>query len=128
MVPIEIPSFEPRQSALFKLPRELISHIGSFLYNPLELTQDDRLSWNIFASFGDNESDRRQELSDLINFGSSCRAIWKEVRPIMFRCIRTPEIDKINEVIERHNDWGRHVKSLIIDLSAFEDEVRRNPW
>lgn len=121
-------------SPISRLPSEIVRTICSMLYDPLRMTQEDRFAWNIFSSFGDNPPARRQGLADLVAFGSTEKAIWSEVRPSLFRCIRVADDEHLNAVVAAKDDWGKHVRSIVIDMSLFESDERqswdrgRNPW
>lgn len=127
---------QPVECQIAQLPSEIIQNIISHLYDPLRLTQADRLTWNIFSSFGDNLPSRREGLTDLVAFGMTGKALWREVRPSLFRCIRVADEGSLAEVTAPENGWAKHVKSLIVDMSLFEEnEVEegqaaplRNPW
>lgn len=116
------------------LPSEILQNIAAYLYAPLRMTQADRFAWNIFSSFGDNPPSRRQGLADLVSLGATCRALWSEVRPSLFRCIRVADDEHLEAIITAKDDWAKHVRSIVIDMSLFESDERqtwdrgRNPW
>ena len=126
--------FDDRSNPFERLPCEIIQSIISNLYDPMRMTQADRFAWNIFSSFGDNPPSRRQSLADLVAFGSTNKAIWSEVRPHLFRCIRVADDEHLEAVVASKDDWGKHVRSMVIDMSLFESDERqlwdrgRNPW
>jgi hypothetical protein len=135
MVPVnEIATLCGGGSPLERLPREILRHIASYLYNPLALTQEDRLAWGVFSSFGDNLPSRRQGLVDLVALGSTSKALWSEVRPSLLRCIRVADEERLRTVVASKDDWGKHVRSIVVDMSLFEGDERqswdrgRNPW
>ncbi|KAL1412617.1 hypothetical protein Q8F55_000364 [Vanrija albida] len=109
---------------LLDLPREVIRAIAVHIYDPLELTQQDRLTWGIFSTV-DMHEERQDALFSLIALGDTCRKVRREVRVILFRCIRIPTVWHAYEAAKY--DWAPFVRSIIIDLTMFDlDEVPRN--
>lgn len=98
----------PRPS-LTSLPGHLIREIGLHLYNPLHLTQQDRLTWSIFSTV-DMDPPREQGLNDLVNLSLTCSKVRRDLRRIFFRCVRVHGLEKARELIEHRDDWGRDVK------------------
>lgn len=110
---------------LLRLPQEILQLLASFLYDPLRITQEERLSWNIFSSLCDNLPERTFELCDLISFSVCNKTIWEAVRPSLYRCIRISEWEQLERI--RHQDaaeWRPFVKSLIFDCGIFEEEIQ----
>lgn len=116
------PSFPlmSRRPGLLDLPREVLRTIALHIYDPLELTQQDRLSeykclqalrtaWGIFSTV-DMHQERQDALTSLIAFGMTCRKVRREVRVVQFRCIRTPTVQHLETVVQNRDTWGRYVK------------------
>ncbi|ORY23801.1 hypothetical protein BCR39DRAFT_342552 [Naematelia encephala] len=103
------------------LPREVIRNIALHIYDPLYLTQQDRLTWGIFSTV-DMHQERQDDLASLVSFGSSCRRARREVRVVLFRCIRTPTVNHVEEVIRNRRGWAKYVRSVIVDLTMFDSE------
>ncbi|WVR04236.1 hypothetical protein IAU60_001236 [Kwoniella sp. DSM 27419] len=101
------------------LPREVIRLIALRIYDPLEITQQDRLTWGIFSTV-DMHQERQDDLAALIALGQVSRKIRREVRRILFTCVRIPSIEHAEELIENKDGWARYVKSIIIDLNMFD--------
>ncbi|WVF70389.1 hypothetical protein IAT40_005179 [Kwoniella sp. CBS 6097] len=101
------------------LPREVIRHIALEIYDPLEMTQQDRLTWGIFSTV-DMHQERQDDLWTLISLGQVCRKIRREVRRILFTCVRIPSVEHAEELISNRDGWARYVKSIIIDLNMFD--------
>jgi hypothetical protein len=53
---------------------------------------------------------RQAALDSLIEFGWTCRKVRKEVKVVLFRCIRTTSIEAVQNVISHRSDWGQFVK------------------
>ncbi|WWC87408.1 uncharacterized protein L201_002297 [Kwoniella dendrophila CBS 6074] len=111
----------PSRITITDLPREVIRLIALKIYDPLELTQQDRLTWGIFSTV-DMHQERQDDLASLISLGMTCRKIRREVRRIQFTCIRIPGVEWAEEVIRNSDGWPRYVKSIIIDLSMFDSD------
>ncbi|KAL7423960.1 hypothetical protein Q5752_001545 [Cryptotrichosporon argae] len=110
------------------LPREVIRNIVNQLYDPLELTQQDRLTWGIFSTV-DMHQEREDCLLSLVAFGSTCRRVRREVRATIFRCIRISSTAHAHEVVRNRGGWARYVRSMIVDLTMFDDARRpRSCW
>ncbi|WVW79020.1 hypothetical protein I302_100983 [Kwoniella bestiolae CBS 10118] len=103
------------------LPREVIRLIALKIYDPLELTQQDRLTWGIFSTV-DMHQERQDDLASLISLGMVSRKIRREVRRILFTCVRVSGVHWAEEVIENRDGWARYVKSIIIDLTMFDSD------
>lgn len=54
--------------------------------------------------------EREDDLASLVALGSTCRKIRREVRVLLFRCIRTPTLRHVEEVVRNRDGWGRYVK------------------
>jgi hypothetical protein len=71
---------------------------------------------------------------DLVALGSTSKALWSEVRPSLLRCIRVADEERLRTVVASKDDWGKHVRSIVVDMSLFEGDERqswdrgRNPW
>ncbi|WVQ68712.1 uncharacterized protein L199_006921 [Kwoniella botswanensis] len=111
----------PSRISITDLPREVIRLIALKIYDPLELTQQDRLTWGIFSTV-DMHQERQDDLASLISLGMVCRKIRREVRRILFTCVRVSGVDWAEEVIENRDGWARYVKSIIIDLTMFDSD------
>ncbi|OCF76392.1 hypothetical protein I204_02087 [Kwoniella mangroviensis CBS 8886] len=103
------------------LPREVIRLIALKIYDPLELTQQDRLTWGIFSTV-DMHQERQDDLASLISLGMVCRKIRREVRRILFTCVRVSGVHWAEEIIGNRDGWARYVKSIIIDLTMFDSD------
>ncbi|WVQ75334.1 hypothetical protein IAR50_004951 [Cryptococcus sp. DSM 104548] len=112
----------PIAFSLADLPREVLSVIALAIYDPLELSQQDRLTWGIFSTV-DMHEERQESLRSLIHLGLTCRKIRREVRPILFTCVRVGSVESAEEMIQNHATWGVYVRSIIIDCSMFEAQA-----
>jgi hypothetical protein len=54
--------------------------------------------------------ERQDDLYSVIEFGSVCRKIRREVRVVLFRCIRTPTIRHVETVLANRDGWARYVR------------------
>lgn len=95
--------------SLADLPCEVISMIARTIYDPLTITQKDRLTWGIFSTV-DMDQDRQNSLDTLIALGMTCRKIRREVKGILFTCVRVHDQDKGLELIEHRETWGIYVR------------------
>ncbi|WWC58935.1 uncharacterized protein I303_101480 [Kwoniella dejecticola CBS 10117] len=111
----------PPRLTITDLPREVIRLIALKIYDPLELTQQDRLTWGIFSTV-DMHQERQDDLASLISLGMVSRKIRKEVRRILFQCVRVSGVHWAEEVIQNREGWARYVKSIIIDLTMFDSD------
>ncbi|UOH82149.1 hypothetical protein LQV05_004842 [Cryptococcus neoformans] len=102
----------PGAMSLADLPCEIIRMIARTIYDPLKITQKDRLNM---------DRDRQNSLNVLIALGMTCRKIRREVKGILFTCVRVHDQDKGVELIEHRDTWGIYVRSIIIDLSMFDN-------
>ncbi|ODN91375.1 hypothetical protein L198_05887 [Cryptococcus wingfieldii CBS 7118] len=109
----------PTACSLPDLPREVLSVIALAIYDPLELSQQDRLTWGIFSTV-DMHEERQESLRSLIHLGLTCRKIRREVKPLLFTCVRVGTVECAKEMIENYATWGVYVRSIIIDCSMFE--------
>lgn len=66
-------------------------------------------AWGIFSTV-DMHQERQEDLASLIALGKTCRKLRKEVRVVTFRCIRTPTIRHVEDVIAARKDWAVFVK------------------
>jgi hypothetical protein len=66
-------------------------------------------AWGIFSTV-DMHQERQDDLASLVALGSTCRKIRKEVRVLLFRCIRTPTLSHVEEVLRNADGWARYVK------------------
>ncbi|WWD21861.1 hypothetical protein CI109_106349 [Kwoniella shandongensis] len=105
--------------SLADLPREVLRLIALRLYDPLELTQQDRLTWGIFSTV-DMHQERQDDLATLVALGWTCRKIRREVRRILFNCVRIPSVEHAEELVRNKDGWATYVKSIIIDLTMFD--------
>ncbi|OCF38826.1 hypothetical protein I317_07399 [Kwoniella heveanensis CBS 569] len=64
--------------------------------------------------------ERQDDLWTLISLGQVCRKIRREVRRILFTCVRIPSVEHAEELISNRDGWARYVKSIIIDLNMFD--------
>ena len=70
---------------------------------------DAHLAWGIFSTV-DMHQERQDDLASLVAFGQVCRKVRREARIILFRCIRTPTIEHVRQVIQNRDGWSRYVK------------------
>ncbi|WRT65261.1 uncharacterized protein IL334_002204 [Kwoniella shivajii] len=110
-----------RRISITDLPREMIRLIALRIYDPLELTQQDRTTWGIFSTV-DMHQERQDDLASLISLGTVCRKIRREVRRVLFTCVRVSGVSWAEEVIENRDGWAKYVKSIIIDLTMFDSD------
>ncbi|KAE8543357.1 hypothetical protein D1P53_000062 [Cryptococcus gattii VGV] len=112
MIPLKDYTVTLNAMSLVDLPCEVISMIARTIYDPLTITQKDRLNM---------DQDRQNSLDTLIALGMTCRKIRREVKGILFTCVRVHDQDKGLELIENRETWGIYVRSIIIDLSMFDN-------
>lgn len=67
------------------------------------------LAWGIFSTV-DMDRDRQNSLNALIALGMTCRKIRREVKGILFTCVRVHDQDKGVELIEHRDTWGIYVR------------------
>lgn len=72
---------------------------------------DTTVAWGIFSTV-DMHPTRQDALLSLVNLGSTCRKLRKEVRVIIFRCIRTPTVQHVEEVIRNRRGWAKLVRRV----------------
>jgi len=53
---------------------------------------------------------RQAALDSVIEFGWTCRQVRKEVKVVLFRCIRVTSVESIHNVIAHKDDWAPYVK------------------
>lgn len=66
-------------------------------------------AWGIFSTV-DMSASRTEALASLISFGWTCRRIRREVKVVLFRCIRTPTEEWAKNVLDHQHDWAAYVK------------------
>ena len=66
-------------------------------------------AWGIFSTV-DMHEERQDDLASLIAMGMTCRKIRKEVRAILFRCIRPYTVKDVNTVIQNKDNWAKYAK------------------
>lgn len=67
---------------------------------------------------------RQAALDSLIEFGWTCRRVRKEVKVVLFRCIRVTSVESIHNVISHKDDWGPYVKWVLLSCSMFVADGR----
>jgi hypothetical protein len=53
---------------------------------------------------------RQEDLTSLTAFGWCCKKIRREVRVVLFRCIRVTSVEDAEEVLREKRGWARYVK------------------
>lgn len=56
------------------------------------------------------DQDRQNSLDTLIALGMTCRKIRREVKGLLFTCVRVHDQDKGLELIEHTETWGIYVR------------------